>query len=427
MVAAAPEQKKKICSTLTSVVKASPLNGSLDPKQFFMLVNANFQVIYREGVVDLNPLWQSLSGSYEPEDLFALFLKFGEETRRIGLGVALPKPVFELSEDSQASLLAAFPPLAKPSVAPPPVAAPAPQAPAPAIPAPQAAAPAPAVTDDLKQRVGWALAQALKATPAGPKINTGQVQFIVTSRFEEMCDGKRFDFNPLLQSLLQIPEVTETELFVGIVRFKSLLLNMGIEMPDPQLNIDERTKTALLAEARAHSDSQRFRAGGLTPAPVLEEVPYEPSGCTGANTAEEKTSRKLKQFGLTGSKAVSPGKAKALRAGLWAVLVAGALAFAFFAHPTKKLDVAEYRAIFPLTKAQITDGFFVGFLDETEWNTLSDERKRQSTKDLEALLRQKGLMDRVAVLDSVGKMAVFDLRGERLEISDRFIGPQKRK
>lgn len=429
--AAPPAQKKQICSTLTTVVKASPLHQTIDPKQFFMLVNANFPVIFRDGVVDLNPLWDNLVSSYAPEDLFGLFLKFGEETKRIGLEVALPPAVHGLSPDSRASLLATFPPIqartsVPPSVAPPVAPPGAPNSVPPSVaPAPLPPEPPAAATEDTKQRVAWAVAQALKATPAGSLISTAQVQFLVTSRFEEMCDGKIFNFNPLLQAVLEIPEVTEEGLYVGIVRFKSLLANMGIEMPEPNLQLDAFARKRLVAEARAHSDGESFRLGGLTPAPQLEEVPFDPSGKAHGGTTEEKTKRKLRQFGLSSKSKANPKIALAMRILVWLLLIAGAVVIAVSAQPIQGIDVGPYQAVFPLLKADKVDGVFVGYLDETGWAAMSDDEKRKSTAALETVLRAKGYMRNVAVIDPAGKLVVFDLKGERLEISNLFIGPKK--
>lgn len=96
-VEASPDRKKQVCTTLTGIVKGSPLAGAIDPSAFFMQLNANYGALVRGQTLDLNLLWTTMSAQHSPEVLAGLFLKFGDAGARLGLEVVLPPPLAQLS------------------------------------------------------------------------------------------------------------------------------------------------------------------------------------------------------------------------------------------------------------------------------------------------------------------------------------------
>ena len=448
-----PDQKRSLCSSLTGVVKASPLKGAIDPKQFFMMVNANFATIYRDDKLDLAPLWDSLSGQHQAESLFALFLKFDEVARAQGIETLLPKAVDALAPEARAQYLQSFPPLGSkaPSVPPtsnPPPAQSSTPAPAPAstpapglfsetaeglfsepAPGPSSARPptpssapaasaAPKVTDETKQRITWALVQALKATPAGILLNSGQIQYMVTARFDEFCDGKTFDVNPVFRSLLEVPGINEEDIFVGILRFGSVLHNAGLEMTDPQTNLDPETQERLLAEARSHAGSDAFRAGGRGAGSIPPPSPL-PTPRSGKGAGETKADRQLRKFGLRRS-VDKDGKTRTSPVRVIIMLVFLVLCglAAYYYQPRRRLDPEQYQAILPVREILLVQGTFAGYLDDPKWDALSDDKRQTAVKGLEDLLRQQGYLRDVAIVNGTGFMVIFDVKGKKLAVAE---------
>lgn len=422
------EQKKAVCSSLVGVVRASPLSRAIDPKQFFMTMHGNFAVLYQNGTFDLAPLWNSLAAIHDKEALYGMFLRFGEVTQRLGVAVHQPDEVTNLDAATQARYLNEFD---KPSAAgadllqglgTPAGGSNGRSNPATATPDPPAAsgisptAPDPRapgnVPDETQQRIAWALAQALKATPLGDQINTGQVQFMVTSRFSEMCDGRTFDFNPVMGALRGLEGFEERAIYIGIVRFRSVLVSMGIEMRDPEMQMTQGERDVLINDARSHADTDSFRVGGLTPniaidareAGLLERPSKAPPG-------GDKKDRQLAEFGLKAEKKrlkfIRPllilGVGIALAVGVW------------WTRPIKELNASNYMALFPMTRAQLIDGIFVGHIDEVKWQGLTPAERRIKTKRLEDALKLDGFLKQAVVLDAERKVVVFDIKGERLD------------
>lgn len=119
MVAASPqEQKRAVCTRLTGVLRASPLASAIDPKAFFMMLNANYALLCANGVLDLNLLWDALQTQHTADQLFGLFLRFEEAGHQLGLEVTLPPAVTQLSPLERSAYLGQSGP--RPSLAPRP-------------------------------------------------------------------------------------------------------------------------------------------------------------------------------------------------------------------------------------------------------------------------------------------------------------------
>lgn len=102
------ERKKAVLATLTGLLRVSPVGGSVDPKAFMMLLNANYAAICPGNRMDLALLWSSLAAQRPHEELAPLFLKFIEAGERLGFAVEVPRPIAELPPEARAELLASF-------------------------------------------------------------------------------------------------------------------------------------------------------------------------------------------------------------------------------------------------------------------------------------------------------------------------------
>ena len=65
-------------------------------------------MLVRNQVFDFQPVWPALSSQFPPEDLYGIFLRFGQVTRELGLGVRQPAEIDRLPENSKAAYLADF-------------------------------------------------------------------------------------------------------------------------------------------------------------------------------------------------------------------------------------------------------------------------------------------------------------------------------
>lgn len=115
----------------------------------------------------------------------------------------------------------------------------------------------PIVPDGLRRRVVNLVVQAIMSTTAGTKIDRSKLENLIESSFGSLFDGKRFDVQPVLQALLRVPSMNESDLFVGLVNAKVLLETMGCEMNEPQLALEAPIKAQLLREAEAAADRAR--------------------------------------------------------------------------------------------------------------------------------------------------------------------------
>jgi hypothetical protein len=514
------EQKRAVCSSMASVLRASPLSQHVDPRQFLLSLTASWPALCPDGRrLDLGPLWGSLQALVpggDPDALLALFLKWGEVTARTGLEVAQPPAVQALPEDARLSHLRRFPPVVprgdsilhelgapgpgsgpqrpisgggmpRPSTSGMPapatggMPAPAGGMPAPAtggMPAPSgdtfrspfnpsSSGGMPAMTEPVRpgsdprarnlpprastiakpilevtrtpgktsdpglqappqvlpasalveipgeertQRIVSALTAALRATPAGPKIQVGQLQFFVTTRFAELCDGKRFDFAPILAVLLEIEGVTEADVYIGIVRFRSLLLSMGVEMDELPLTLDQTTREAIVSAARTTADAE-LRAVSTVGADVGRLTGEAP------RPSSEGHRDKLAEYGLSNPKKGLGKHAKYIRVAGLAALLAGAVAALVLLDPVETLDAGRYKAALPMVSAQMAEGYFVGKLDQGAWDAMTPAQRKAAAKKLEGLLRSEGRLAKVAVMSADGRRVVFDVKGERLDVA----------
>lgn len=93
---------------MTAVLEQSALGRRVDPRSFFMLLNANFDALVRGGGLDLGPLWGSLATDHGKDPaLPGLFLGFEFEAQRHGLEAQLPPNVESLDRRARRDALTA--------------------------------------------------------------------------------------------------------------------------------------------------------------------------------------------------------------------------------------------------------------------------------------------------------------------------------
>ena len=114
-----------------------------------------------------------------------------------------------------------------------------------------------AVPKDRRAAITSICVHAILATPAGIHVDKDKFEAFIDSRFDRLCDGKAFDFGPILRALLKIEGVKEQELYVGVVNVMAQLLSMDVVMEEPRMSLDLATRQRLLDEARAATETAR--------------------------------------------------------------------------------------------------------------------------------------------------------------------------
>jgi hypothetical protein len=441
---------------LVSVIRESSLRDDIDVKRFYAMVSNKFEQLYRDEIFHLDPIWGALVHRHAQEDLYGLFLKFEEVADNLGVNIKQAAHVAELPRNSQSAYLSNFGEFARASQKIPKAAStghgripgmgtPVNTSPASGmgtavdekiagmgtpvnVPTQEETAKqqAPSVSSadetEQSQRVAWAFAQALKATPAGEQINTGEIQFLISSKFDHLLQGQTFTVEPILALLLGACGGDRESLFLGLIRFRSVLISMGIEMADFDLGLDQATKGEILAQAQ-HQNLESFRAGGSSIdaadiGPLPGEIP-KPSPLRATKKEEQ-----LSEYSLSGQSEDSPGKRLVKRA-ILALLLVGAGFASYRFQPSRALSLAQYAAIFPVISVESHGGIFVGYLDDVKWLNLSHTERKMAVLKLQTKLMDDGFLRtdstcqsmcrQVAIMDTNDKMVVFDVLGGKLK------------
>lgn len=113
------------------------------------------------------------------------------------------------------------------------------------------------ITEDRRQAIVDVCVHAVLATAAGPFIDNHKLSEFISDRFDQLYDGRHFDFALVLRALLKIEGVREQDLYVGIVNLMGQLSTMDVVMEEPRLSLDTATRQRLLDTARAATESAR--------------------------------------------------------------------------------------------------------------------------------------------------------------------------
>jgi len=434
-----PEQKRSICSTFASVLRASKLRGAIDPEVFYGQLTRDFDSLVRGDGLVLDPLWSAMTAMHRPHDLYGLFFKFEETGTAIGLRVTLPTSLLRLSKSARTTYLEEFNRQPRPSDVPPPM-GPSEWQDSPLTPLPMAAdldaalaAQAQArtpnarlISPENRHAIAQALTWAIKESPAGPKINSGQLAHTVMSNFEALCDGRSFRFRPLLKTFFDQAAVRDEDVFVALTRFKAYLATANLQMEELELDVDPATKARLLQELESGTD-----LSALYPTAHPSAKPRKKSGPeSDVNKAvrdwveaDDRSQERLKELGL---EAPSARRANTWRVAALALALAVSALFAYFGQPVRSIDVSSYREVFPIAEASWTQGTFYGEIDDDKWLALDPQQRKVAVERLEALLRRDGRLAQVAIADRTRKLVVYSVAGERLHASASFMARSKR-
>src|SRR5262249_44464625 len=150
------------------------------------------------------PLWDALAQQHPAEMLFGVFLKFGEAINALGLPVAQPSMVANLTEPERQQFIGHFNGVETPmnwnisgsgitplmaleaisedAIPPPPLGT---------------GDLKPLMCEDVKRRVTQAFVASIPPPGIGQRIEPGQLGFWVDTSFDVLCDGFVFRFEPV--------------------------------------------------------------------------------------------------------------------------------------------------------------------------------------------------------------------------------------
>ncbi|MCK6548552.1 hypothetical protein L6R52_22080 [Myxococcota bacterium] len=280
MRAAEHAQRKQVLSdALSNALRRSRLKDWLDPGALAHTLNTSLDTLLVGSQLDLVPLWTSLSSSYNPQALVGLFLRFRDEAERLGVQALLPAVIermtpeqrrahsdyFDLANDLalkpeeppialRSGDLTPLPTLEQLDVEPEPIPL-------------DSVDVRPIIPEDLKRRITHAVVMCVKGSPIGWRVNSQQLRQLVTFNFEKLCDGVRFDFEPVLKVLLADEGVTEADAYIAVVRLIEQLRRMNVVMHEPAMKLGDGLRARLWEEAMRQAPEER---------PVPDEPAAEP-------------------------------------------------------------------------------------------------------------------------------------------------------
>ncbi|MFO0725195.1 MAG: hypothetical protein U1E65_15545 [Myxococcota bacterium] len=445
------DRKKAVLNTLTGLVKVSELRDRIDPKAFFMTLNANYPVLCSGNTMDLGLLWGSLSQAHEPNSLAGLFLKFSEAGEKLGFEVREPPELASLPRPDREALLGAFdrslaagPGQKRQGASPPPPArTPHPQplplprsavhsvpprssvpphsgglVPLPANPADDlglepiplpmnALTPLPDIAteyeptplseqalaeikDEDQRRIISTLIGAVKSTEAGPSISAPQLSYFIASRFRQLFDGQHFFFTPVFEALVELEGVEEAHIYQAAARFRKWLARIGVQLVEPPWTLSPERREVL--------EKQASTLPVETYAPVTprsEAPPQTKPKDSQPSTAEARQEARLKRWGLAGfAKGSKWGRVVAMTLGGMVVLAA-----LLVTSPVSEGDADEVQAIFPVSSVRIVEGAWMGTLNKAAWLKMKDAERAKAVRELGAYLKAQNRIKGARILD----------------------------
>ncbi len=272
--------KKAVCKSFTAVIRGSAL--AIDPKAFFMMLNANFPVLYQNNQINLAPIWDALSTSHAPEQLHGVFLMFRMRALDLGLAVQLPGPVESLSDDEMRLALQPWTGLMIPDE------------PTPYEPLPLALSTGdlkPFVPEELRRQIIQIVSTAFRASLSG-QVDAAQLTFQIDSSFDALFDGQTFDLAQIFDGLRQSHPLSDQAIYQVVARATADLATLDVQVEEPALELNTIEKQNITADLRrAEERAAKNRASGPTP-PAADKPPEETSKRI---TREER----LKEYGLS--------------------------------------------------------------------------------------------------------------------------------
>jgi len=386
--------KKVVCSTLTGVVKTSPLAGAIEPSAFFMQLMSNYAVLCRDGVLDLVFLYEPLVNQYPAGPLAELFEQLGQAGR--GLGFDVRMPMLPRDTDPPEGLQVLPPAQRTPSTpAPPPT-------PAPIV-------PINALTP-VQQGLVANLVGALKGTEVGSLLSAPQLTYFISSRLNDLFDGQTFHFSPVYDAVLEIRGVEEKHVYIAAQRFKRWISRGGVNFIEPEWKLDpaarqklDETAAKLPVEAAHGPTGRHISANSMAP---------EPPKDSGPEPGETRQEARLRRYGLT-SGLLGQGKWPLIRIGLGVVLIIVTVALREVLAPMVSVENATYAAVFPSKEVFLFEGKWMGVIDEDRWLKMPLERREKALRDLTQVLKSEGRLAGARILHPRDRTLVgFDAKSK---------------
>lgn len=389
--------RKTTCRGLTGVLKRSPVANDVDPKSFFMMLNSNFAVLARENGIDLGPVFEALRANAEEEDLATLFLQFEEKGQQLGIHMILPPPVAALSPERRAFLLQAASERASSS--------------------PSTGPEAPAETPKTEESSAEGLSEkqriVVNAVVRGFKdvdgvssiVPPGQLNYFLGGHLEEMlsAETKTLELALLVDALRQAG-ASDADIYVGWAFTQENLTPLGIQAPEPALELDEASKAKLVEQAKELRRAQARTQSITKPRDGSQANQGRAAPAAGPPVAED-DKKTLGELGL-GRAEDNPRRRRVIRAGLLigVAAISGTLGYVF--RPDRPLSTSAYQGTVPLSEARLEGGAFQGVIDDTAWAELTPKDRKERFDAFAQLLQRQGRVPGAQVRDGSGRLLI---------------------
>ncbi len=415
--------RRDVCKALTRVVRKSKLSAAIDPKAFFMMLNANYAVLYRDNLFDLTPVWQALAAQHSTADLAGLFIRFSEALHERGLRVVMPPQVANLTPEEQKLHLEAFE-----------------NQPADSNEAEVVAltdeldaltgdaGPAPMLelnTGDLRPYIGpetrrdiiQAVVQSVKAAPIGERVDGSQLAYLVDNNFDALCDGASFDLEPVFQGLRDLGNVADRDLYLASTVLREALHPHQIEVRHQTLDVSEAEARQLIQQyARAKQQAKRDAVLAVTH--TIDTPSPPPTETVDQQPRAEARRTELRRLGL------GQGDRRTLQRIRAAVLITVFLIVAtpaYLFRSTRPLSVNPYEGTIPLKSARLRNGLFVGELDDEKWWPLPLEQREDRLRKFQVVVRAQGFAPDLQVRDAKDRLVITTVGPGHLRGSPFFM------
>ena len=420
------DTKKLVCRALTRVLQDSVLARAIDPKSFFMMLNANFEQLFSTDRIDTGPLWDALAPQALEEDLQGLFLSFARAGETKGFQVLLPAEVGALTPEQRVAVLERFD-----ARRPPPaldaddrLSAGEVEGEAPALPLTTADFD-PIVSEDARRAMVQAAVVAMTSTAAGRSLDRSTLLYLVDENFGRLYGKDGFDFGLLLAELKRRDDVGDEERFAMVWRFRRELAEQDIAVKTVDIAIPDDAKRRIASDLEGQARAAALSA--RTPPAPAPPAEAPPAWATSAVEAAPSVPHGEPVPPEGPFAETSPARSHVrpwLRYAFLGGLLVAVGVTAYLLRPDRSLAVAGYPV--PLASARLSDGSFQGVLDGPRWWILTPADRKKRFAAFEARLRAEGRLVHAQVRDPAGQLLVTTAQGNRLKPAFFFLhgGPK---
>lgn len=411
------------------MVRNSPLAAEIDPKTFFMMLNANYAVLYRDELFDLKPLWEALSAQHSTPTLTGLFLRFAETLQKKGLQVAVPPQVADLTPEQQQMHLSAFEapiPTSDAAMTGDPLQTDDAGLEAEVVPVTdeldvgptEDAAPPmlelttgdlrPYVEPEIRREIVQAVISSVRAAPVGERVDGSQLAYLVDNNFDALCDGKAFDLEPIFDGIRQLGNVFDRDLFLASALLQEQLRPLNLTVSHNHLDVSEAEGRQLLEQ---HDKARRELKLAVTH--TADTVAPSSTGTTTDTLLPRAEARKtqLRRMGLGKT---DKRVAQRIRIGVMAAVLAVVIVPSYLFRSTRPLSVSPYRSSIPLRAAELKRGVFIGRMDTSSWWPLPVTVRKERLALFEQAIREQGFAPECQVLDEKNRLVITSIGNGRL-------------